>query len=205
MKQGEIYSFAWQMIKNTFDGLFLFARLLPFWIWIVVVVLILIAIFNRMMLQERYISSRKYENQIDLFFMNLYYYFFERKKIIKSGINDIDKMSGKDFEFYLKNLFERLGYKATHVGHSAAGYRGDFGGDLIIEKDNIKTVIQAKYYHGYVGIDAVRQAMGALKIYQCQKAMVVTNYFYTNEAITMAKAGDVELWDRKKLIEKILD
>jgi restriction system protein len=193
-----------QIFKGIFEGMFLFIKQMPFWAWIVMAVFILIVIFNKMMLHKRYVSSRKYENQIDLFFMNLYYYLFERNKIIKSGISEVDKMSGKDFEFYLKYLFEKMGYKATHIGHSASGHRGDFGGDVIVEKDNIKTVIQAKCYNGLVGIDAVREVMGAMKYYQCQKAMVVTNSNFTYEAITMAQRADIELWGRNKLIEKIV-
>lgn len=192
-----------EIFKGTLEGILLFIKQMPFWSWIILVVLFLIVIFNKLMEQENHVSRRNYRGQIELFFINLYYFLFKRNKIIKSGINEIDKMSGKDFEFYLKHLFEKLGYKAVHIGHSYSGHRGDFGGDLIIEKDGIKTVIQAKCYNGLVGIDAVREVMGAMKYYQCQRAMVVTNSSYTDEAITMAQSADVELWGRNKLIEKI--
>lgn len=155
------------------------------------------------MRQERSRVNRRYYNQIELFFDNLFYFLFQRGKVIKSGINEIDKMNGHDFEFYLKYLFEKLGYKATHVGTSYSDHRGDFGGDVIIEKDGLRTAVQAKCYGGLVGIDSVREVMGAMKYYQCPKAIVVTNSNFTNEAKTMAQAGEVELWDRNKLIEVI--
>ena len=48
----------------------------------------------------------------------------------RSGIYDVDKMEGRQFELYLGLLFKTLGYK-TKVTRSA----GDYGADLVIEKD----------------------------------------------------------------------
>ena len=38
----------------------------------------------------------------------------------------------------------------------------------------------------------------------CSKAMVVTNSFYTKPAIELAKANDVQLWDRNDLVKALL-
>jgi HJR/Mrr/RecB family endonuclease len=200
MDNSALNNLSWTLAKGFIDGFIEFIKLMPWWVWIFLIVLILMSVFNSLMLKERSVAGSRYMNQIELFFNNLIYYLFKRQKVIKSGINDIDNMSGKVFEYYLKYLFERLGFKATHVGTSTSDHRGDMGGDVIIEKDGVKTAIQAKCYRGFVGIDAVREVMGAKNYYQCQKAMVVTNSGFTNEAITMAKVSGVELWDRNKLI-----
>ena len=203
MNQYDVNNIGMLMVKDTFVAFWSVIKALPWWCWVVVAILILITIFNNLMSQERSRVGKRYDNQIELFIDNLFYYLFQRGKVIKSGISEIDKMSGKDFEFYLKYLFERLGYKATHVGTSYADHRGDFGGDVIIEKDGLRTAVQAKCYGGLVGIDAVREVMGAMKYYQCPKAIVVTNSNFTNEAKTQAQASEVELWDRNKLVEVI--
>lgn len=204
MDQGEISKILVSTLKGIFDAFLIITKSLPWWVWIVITIIILMKIFNNLMRQEKFVSKRSYDSQLGLFFINLYYFLFQRGKVIKSGINEIDKMSGKDFEFYLKYLFDRLGYKATRVGTSASDRRGDFGGDVIIEKDGIRTAIQAKCYNNRpVGIDAVREVMGAMQYYKCSKAMVVTNSNFTNDAITMAQVSGVELWNRNKLIDTI--
>ena len=60
-------------------------------------------------------------------------------------INDIDRMNGYAFEFVLKELFKKMGYRVIHTTLS-----NDQGADLIIEKFNVKTVIQAKNWQNNV-------------------------------------------------------
>ncbi|MGH7193327.1 MAG: restriction endonuclease, partial [Candidatus Saccharimonadales bacterium] len=55
-------------------------------------------------------------------------------------------MSGTDFEKYLADVFRKAGYAVEHVGRS-----GDHGADLIIEKDAIRTAVQAKRQKDSVG------------------------------------------------------
>jgi restriction system protein len=78
------------------------------------------------------------------------------KQLAKSGIPYIDQMDGFQFEFYLKALFQELGYKAQVTAKS-----GDFGADLIM-KGQQKVVIQAKRYgrENRVGISAIQQVYG---------------------------------------------
>lgn len=119
---------------------------------------------------------------------------------LDSNISDIDMMTGRDFEKYLEKLFLRLGYRVNRVGTCYYDHRGDFGADLIVEKDNIRTALQAKRYSKYVGISSVREVMGAVSYYKCQKAIVITNKFFTHDAKTQAFMSRVELWNRYKLI-----
>jgi len=67
----------------------------------------------------------------------------------KSGIKEIDKFTEEQFEKWLKKLFEDYGYKVKETRKTA-----DYGADLIIEKDNIKIVVQAKRHKNKVGIKA---------------------------------------------------
>ncbi|WEK56243.1 MAG: restriction endonuclease [Candidatus Cohnella colombiensis] len=72
------------------------------------------------------------------------------ERLKKSGIADIDKMSGRQFEHYLNHLFKAHGFSVT-VTQAA----GDFGADLVISKDGRKLVVQTKRYSKNVGIKAV--------------------------------------------------
>src|SRR5271154_5641175 len=47
------------------------------------------------------------------------------------------------------------------------------------------------------------RATGARPYYRAQKALVITNRTFTPQACRLAKAADVELWDRSVLVEKL--
>lgn len=118
----------------------------------------------------------------------------EKWELSKSGIDQIDRMSGQAFEKYLEVLFEKLGYRVERTR-----YIGDYGADLVTRKDGVKTVIQAKRHRGKVGVKAVQEAVASKGYYGCEKAMVVTNSYYTDQARRLASSNDVVLWDRKDL------
>lgn len=116
----------------------------------------------------------------------------------KAKIEDLDKMSGIEFENFLKKLFESKGFKVRTTKIS-----NDQGCDLILEKFGEKTSVQAKRYSSTIGNDAIQQVVGSLKVYNCQKALVITNSKFTKAAVKLAEANHVELWDREVLKKKI--
>lgn len=124
---------------------------------------------------------------------------WEWRKLARSGIREIDRMDGKTFEKYLEILFWKQGYKVERTV-----YIGDYGADLVVSKDGVKTVVQAKRFKGNVGIKAVQEAVAAKGYYGCAKAMVVTNSSYTKPAVALAEANDVELWNRDRLVNVLL-
>lgn len=124
---------------------------------------------------------------------------YHRYKLSKAGIYQVDWMSGADFESFLKTLFSNLGYKVKHVGRI-----GDLGSDLIIEMDGVRTAVQAKRWKGNVGPNAVREVYTVIRPRNCTLGMVVTNSFYTKEAIYLAKQNNIALWDRNDLVNNIL-
>lgn len=65
------------------------------------------------------------------------YRLYEKKRLSQSGVADIDRMDGRTFDKYLETLFERLGYRVE-----LTRYVGDYGADLVVQKDGVKTVIQ---------------------------------------------------------------
>ena len=113
---------------------------------------------------------------------------------------EIDKMSGEEFERYLEILFRDDGYQVTHVGNS----KGDYGADLILEKEGKKIAVQAKCWHNTVGEKAIQEVVSSKAIYNCKEAMVVTNRWFSYQAQHLAKANGVTLWNRNDLVNAIL-
>ncbi len=111
----------------------------------------------------------------------------------------IDSLSGLEFEDFLKELFIDFGYKIKDLPYS-----NDYGADLIISKGFEEIVIQAKNYSGNVGNKAIQEVVSAKVYYKCDKAMVITNSYYTQNAIKTAQESGVILIDRGEL-EKILN
>lgn len=119
---------------------------------------------------------------------------------IKPGysLQDIDLMSGAEFEEFVARMFTQMGY-ITEVTKLS----GDYGVDVIAEKDGSKIGIQAKCYSGSVSNSAIQEIVAGMKYYNCQKGLVVTNSKFTKAAIELAKSNNIQLWDRKVLEEKI--
>lgn len=113
-------------------------------------------------------------------------------------INDVDLMSGIEFENFLYDIFNKLGYKVSKTKASR-----DQGIDIIAIKDNCKIGIQAKCYSNSVGNHAIMEAFAGAKYYNCSKCMVITNNYFTSAAKELARSNDIQLWDRDTLIKKI--
>lgn len=138
-----------------------------------------------------------------LIFINIIYISLKnkikKKKTTKFEIEKIDKMSGGEFEDFLEVLFNNKGYKVQNMPLS-----GDFGADLVVQKDNDKIAIQAKRYSNKVGLHAIQEVIGSMAYYNCNKGMVITNSYYTKSAIKLAKVNNIILWNRDKFIKEVL-
>lgn len=111
----------------------------------------------------------------------------------------IDNLSGVEFEYFLANVFKGLKYEVELTAASS-----DYGADLIIKKNNIVTVVQAKCYSSTVGLSAIQEVLGAKGYYNADTCLVVTNNFFTDNAYNLAISNSVELWDRNTLINNAL-
>ena len=120
------------------------------------------------------------------------------RKPVKYSIDDIDLMTGKEFEEFIGIMFRKLGY-STKITQST----GDQGIDVIAVKSGNKIGIQAKCYSSNVGNSAVQEAVAGKGYYSCDKVMVITNNYFTSSAIALAHSNNVLLWDRDFLRIKI--
>lgn len=116
----------------------------------------------------------------------------------KISIDEIDLMSGYEFEKFIVRLFQNMGYQAYQTKES-----NDQGVDVVAKKKDFVVAIQTKCYSGVVGNSAIQEAVAGAKYYDANKAMVITNSHFTKSAINLANKNNVELWDRQVLIKKI--
>ena len=125
---------------------------------------------------------------------------FSKKTDYKNSvtIDDIDMMTGIEFEEFVAKLFTKKGYTVSMTKHS-----GDQGIDVIVEKNNSKMGIQTKCYSNTVGNSAIQEVVAGKNYYKLDKAIVITNNFFTLSAIKLAEANEVILWDRNILKEKL--
>ncbi|BCN32127.1 membrane protein [Anaeromicropila herbilytica] len=131
-----------------------------------------------------------------LFFYYLHYR--KKRKLLASDICVVDKLSGTDFELFLYYHFKKMGYRVrlTPITH-------DFGADLVLKYKRKVTIVQAKRWNESVGIKAVQEIVGALNYYNADHAIVATNSVFTRSAKILAQANDVQLIDRRLLIQLI--
>jgi restriction system protein len=126
-------------------------------------------------------------------------YRVELGRLSRAGIGDIDRMPGQVFEKYLEAVFKGKGYSVTRTH-----YRGDFGGDLVVSSGGALTVVQTKRWKRRVGVKAVQEAAAARGYYGCDRAMVITNSYFTGQARELAGKNHIELWDRRRLLDELL-
>lgn len=105
--------------------------------------------------------------------------------------------NGYEFEEYVANLYKKMGYTIEEVTKKS----GDQGADVIAFKDNIKYVIQVKFYNNPVGNKAVQEVVASIGMYKADKGIVVTNSTFTSSAIELSQANNIELVDGEKIEE----
>lgn len=110
-------------------------------------------------------------------------------------LRDVDGMDGATFEHYVAQLLINRGY--TNVSLTE---QYDYGVDIIAEKNGIRWGIQVKRCSGLVKAAAVRQVVTELPLYDCDRAMVITNSTFSNVARRLADGNNCMLVDRSGLI-----
>ncbi|MCF8564996.1 restriction endonuclease [Alicyclobacillus tolerans] len=123
-----------------------------------------------------------------------------REEMRQAGIDEIDKMDGWEFEKRMEVHFEIMGWTVLRTPGS-----GDKGADLVLTTPDGRTVvIQCKRYNVPVGKDAVEEVLNGKLYYEADAAMVITNSHLTRGALDLAKANNVDVWEREELIRQLL-
>ena len=110
----------------------------------------------------------------------------------KRNSSDIDLMEGHDFEYYCADLLRQRGFQEVEVTKGS----GDYGVDILAEKDGVTYAIQCKCYAAPVGVKAVQEAYAGRDYYDRMVGAVLTNQYFTKPAVEAAKKLKILLWDR---------
>lgn len=112
-------------------------------------------------------------------------------------MEQVDKMTGEQFEIFVAAVLEGNGYEIRQMTSTT----GDFGADIIAYRNEELIAVQCKRYANPVGLKAVQEAIAAMKHYECDSCLVVTNSRFTKQAIELAMDNEVVgLWDRDVLV-----
>lgn len=106
--------------------------------------------------------------------------------------SDIDTMNGHDFEYFCANLLKKRGFIDVTVTKGS----GDYGIDILAEKEGVTYAVQCKAYAEPVGVKAVQEAFAGKEYYDRMVGAVMTNQYFTKPAVEAAKKLKILLWDR---------
>lgn len=120
-----------------------------------------------------------------------------RRRMVPS---EIDEMEGHDFEYFCADLLEKTGFLEVEVTKGS----GDYGVDILAEKDGVTYAIQCKCYHSPIGVKAVQEAYAGRDYYDRMVGAVLTNQYFTSPAVEAAKKLKILLWDRGYL-ERLME
>ncbi len=104
----------------------------------------------------------------------------------------LDEMDGRDFEVFCAGLLEKRGFLDVEVTKGS----GDYGIDILAEKEGVTYAIQCKHYAAPVGVKAVQEAYAGRDYYDRMVGAVLANQYFTAPAVEAAKKLKILLWDR---------
>ena len=119
--------------------------------------------------------------------VTILYLIFRRRKH-----HEWDDMEGHEFEHFCADLLRRRGFKEVIVTKGS----GDFGIDILAERDGISYGIQCKNYSTPIGVKAVQEVYAGRDYYDCMVGVVMSNQYFTGPAVEAAKKLKIVLWDR---------
>lgn len=109
----------------------------------------------------------------------------------KSKSRSYEEMEGHEFEYFCAELLEKRGFVDVEVTKGS----GDYGVDILAEKDGVTYAIQCKRYEHPVGVKAVQEAYAGRDYYDRMVGAVLTNQYFTTPAVEAAKKLKILLWD----------
>ena len=119
-------------------------------------------------------------------------FLYLRHRARRPRLEDFDLMKGHDFEYYCAELLKKTGFQEVEVTKGS----GDYGIDILAQKDGVTYAIQCKCYTAPVGVKAVQEAYAGRDYYDRMVGAVLTNQYFTGPAVEAAGKLKILLWDR---------
>lgn len=120
------------------------------------------------------------------------------KGVFRKGsltVTELDTMDGIAFEELTCDILLANGFEIAENTPAT----GDFGVDILAQKEGMTYAIQCKRYLEPVGLEAIQQVYAGRAYYECHVAVVLTNQTFTANAQKLADKLGVVLWDRDTL------
>lgn len=102
-----------------------------------------------------------------------------------------ENMEGHEFEYFCADLLKQKGFAEVEVTKGS----GDYGIDILAEKDGVTYAVQCKCYTAPVGVKAIQEAYAGRDYYDRMVGAVMTNQYFTAPAVEAAKKLKILLWD----------
>lgn len=112
------------------------------------------------------------------------------------ALKDIDAMNGYEFEDYICQLYQELGYEVEHTPYS-----GDGGKDAVLKKDGEIYLVECKHYvsGAEIGERDLRIFDSAMHDYNAKKGFYINLGRFRKGTDAFAKNHNIELIGRKEL------
>lgn len=107
-------------------------------------------------------------------------------------MTEMDEMEGVDFEDFCATLLSQRGFDEIEMTKAS----GDYGIDILAQKEGVTYAIQCKRYSEPVGVKAIQEAYAGRDYYDRMVGVVMTNQYFTAPAVEAAKKLKILLWDR---------
>ena len=111
-----------------------------------------------------------------------------------TSIIAVDAMTGTEFEDYVAARLRRAGWNVEFTPPI-----GDYGVDLIAQRDGKSVAVQCKRHGKTVGVAAVQQVVSGARHHGCSKSIVVSNQEFTRAAKQLAATHRCQLIGRRAL------
>ncbi|OBF58319.1 restriction endonuclease [Mycobacterium sp. 852002-50816_SCH5313054-b] len=121
----------------------------------------------------------------------------QRRRDLRYAMSDlaaVDDISGVEFEGFVAAQLRTVGWGVTHTAST-----GDYGVDLVAQKQGTRMAVQCKRQAKAVGVAAVQQVVSGARQHGCNRAVVVTNQAFTKAARQLATTHRCRLVGREQL------
>lgn len=108
--------------------------------------------------------------------------------------DEINYMSGAEFERFMADLFRQEGY-----GVEETKATGDQGVDLLLDMEGKRVAVQLKRWTGPVGNAVVGATFAGMAHYEADEGWIITTSTFTKAARELARSTGVRLIDGKEL------
>ena len=110
----------------------------------------------------------------------------------RSRRSEMDDMEGHEFEYFCADLLRDNGFTEVEVTRGS----GDYGVDILAQKDGITYAVQCKCHTDPIGIRAVQEVYAGRDYYDRMVGAVMTNQYFTSAAVQAADKLMILLSDR---------